>query len=65
MIQTKREWKLEQLEEVIRKKRQSGDDGCLYKPGSSGSVSLYEPEYRGDMDADRFGFPSELYSIME
>lgn len=65
MIQTEREWKIEQLEEVIRKKRQSSDDGCLYKPGRSGSGSLYEPEYRDDMDIDRFGFPSELYSIME
>ena len=54
MIQTEKERQLQQLEKIIQEKRQSGDDGCLYRP-----------EPCENEDAERFGFPPELFSIME
>ncbi len=54
MIQTEKERKLQELEEIIQEKRRSDNDGCLYKP-----------EPCENADAERFGFPPELFSIME
>ena len=65
MIRTERERKLLQLEKIIRKKRQVSDDGCLYQSQCNEIGHPYKPEYADDVEAGRFGFPAELFSIME
>lgn len=64
MIQTETEWRLEQLEGEIQRKCQFRADG-LHKPEQSYTDNFYGVKYGSDTDADRFGFPAELYSIME
>lgn len=56
MIQTKKEQQLEDLERSIKKIIERGtpkEHGGLYAPG------------KPSKDEGRFGFPQELYSIME
>lgn len=56
MIQTKKERQLEELERSIKKIIERGT------PKEHGA--LYTPEKPSE-DEERFGFPQELYSIME
>ncbi len=52
MIQTEREIRLEELRKYLERKRPSPEHGGLYTPG--------KPK-----DDERFGFPDELWLIME
>lgn len=53
MLKTKRQLKLEELEKVIKKRTEPSERRGLYSPDKPKE----EPE--------RFGFPTELWSIME